>query len=86
MNEKNDEQIDCYIAATIIDAAEIFCQLDAAMKDLRHSVYMGRQEPELRIDASTVRRHARKLIAELMMLDFHIRTKEEKNNHLKVIK
>ena len=84
--QNNEQQIDSYVAASIADAVEIFCSLDAAMKDLRHSVYMGRKELELRVDASVVRRHARKLIAELMMMDYHLKTKEEKNNHLKVIK
>jgi hypothetical protein len=86
MTEETNDQVDSYVAASIADTVEIFCNLDAAMKDLRHSVYMGRREPILRINAATVRRHARKLINELMMMDYHLKTKEEKDNHLKVVK
>jgi len=85
MTEKPNEQIDSYAAASIADAVEICCDLDAAMKDLRHSAYMGADELVLQINARSVRRHARKLIDELLMMDYHLRTKE-KAKQLKIVK
>ena len=86
MNEENDEQIDTYIAAKIADAVEIFCRLEEAMRDLRHSAYMGQESIWIAHAAATVRRQARKLIDELQRMDMHCREKQEKAKQLKIIK